>query len=695
MRVRSAALLVFIVCLLPMTAEAEITSISPESILVGTTGGSLTVQGSGLVGTASTFVVFDGPAGQFFVAPTISGSTLVAPIPASVANSAGPYVIEVAVTNTGGEQHFVGFAIFNVLETPVDGPPQINASEIVVAEATSTRGAEVNYVVTAQSPLGTPVPVTCTPPSGSHFAIGTTNVSCSATNTFGTTFAAFIVVVADTTNPVVTVPADIVSTSPVVTFSASAEDNIDGTLPVTCSPSSGSTFSPGVTLVTCSATDSSANVGSASFNVILEGGEPVLTVPADIEVDSPDGQPVVVPYTVSATNDATINCLPAGFTFGPGVTTITCTATNLTGSDTKAFTITVNDLTAPTTPVLTVPPTITAEATSAAGAVVTFTVTATNEGVVLCSPASGSTFPLGFTTVNCTATNDSGSDADSFDINVVDSTAPSFTPPADITAEATGANGAVVVFAAFGSDLVDGVIQAQCTPASGSVFAIGTTTVECTVTDAADNTSTGAFQVTVQDTTPPELSLPADITVEATSASGAVVTYSASATDIVDGSVSVQCVPGSGSTFAVGTTTVSCSATDAHLNTANGSFDVTVTDSTPPQILSVDANPGVLWPPNHQMVNVTVTVVAVDAIDPAPVSQIISVTSNQPINGTGDGDTSPDWVITGPLTVQLRSERSNGKDRIYTITIETTDASGNSTTATDTVVVTNTKRRAV
>jgi hypothetical protein len=95
------------------------------------------------------------------------------------------------------------------------------------------------------------------------------------------------------------------------------------------------------------------------------------------------------------------------------------------------------------------------------------------------------------------------------------------------------------------------------------------------------------------------------------------------------------------------------------------------------------------------MVNVTVTVVAVDSVDPAPVSQIISVTSNQPINGTGDGDTSPDWVITGPLTVQLRSERSHGKDRIYTITIETTDASGNSTTATDTVVVTNVRRRAV
>lgn len=93
------------------------------------------------------------------------------------------------------------------------------------------------------------------------------------------------------------------------------------------------------------------------------------------------------------------------------------------------------------------------------------------------------------------------------------------------------------------------------------------------------------------------------------------------------------------------------------------------------------------------MVNVTVAVVAFDVADPNPVSRIISVTSNQPVNGTGDGDAAPDWQITGPLTVKLRSERSSGQDRIYTITVETVDDSGNSTTATDTVKVTNSKQR--
>jgi hypothetical protein len=101
--------------------------------------------------------------------------------------------------------------------------------------------------------------------------------------------------------------------------------------------------------------------------------------------------------------------------------------------------------------------------------------------------------------------------------------------------------------------------------------------VSCSATDAAGNTATGSFNVTVQDTTPPTLTLPSDITAEATGPSGAAVIYSASASDLVDGSVAVNCSPASGSTFAPGTTTVNCSATDAAGNTANGTFKVIVT----------------------------------------------------------------------------------------------------------------------
>ncbi len=118
-----------------------------------------------------------------------------------------------------------------------------------------------------------------------------------------------------------------------------------------------------------------------------------------------------------------------------------------------------------------------------------------------------------------------------------------------------------------------------------------------------------------------------------------------------------------------------------------------VVDTTPPTIVSATATPATLWPPNHQMVNVTIAVTAVDLVDPSPVIQIISVSSDQPINGTGDGDTAPDWIVTGPLTLQLRAERASGTTRTYTITFTATDFSGNVATGTVQVTVTGNKRR--
>jgi hypothetical protein len=84
---------------------------------------------------------------------------------------------------------------------------------------------------------------------------------------------------------------------------------------------------------------------------------------------------------------------------------------------------------------------------------------------------------------------------------------------------------------------------------------------------------------------------------------------------------------------------------------------------------------------------VTITVVATDDIDPNPVSQIVSVSSNQPENGTGDGDVAPDWEITGALALKLRSERAPEQDRVYTITVVTSDATGNTTMSTVVVTV--------
>jgi hypothetical protein len=94
------------------------------------------------------------------------------------------------------------------------------------------------------------------------------------------------------------------------------------------------------------------------------------------------------------------------------------------------------------------------------------------------------------------------------------------------------------------------------------------------------------------------------------------------------------------------------------------------------------------------MVPITLSVSVADVCDPTASCHIASVTSNEAIDGTGDGSTSPDWVITGPLTVNLRAERSgNGGGRIYTVTIECTDGSGNSATRSVAVNVTHDKGR--
>lgn len=115
------------------------------------------------------------------------------------------------------------------------------------------------------------------------------------------------------------------------------------------------------------------------------------------------------------------------------------------------------------------------------------------------------------------------------------------------------------------------------------------------------------------------------------------------------------------------------------------SVTVTVTaDTTPAVINNITPDPAVLWPPNHEMVPVSLSVDATDDCSTTIACEIVNVESSDPVGGpsdpdTGDGgNTYPDWIVTGPLTVDLRAERSEGGDsvddaRIYTITVGCTD----------------------
>jgi len=101
----------------------------------------------------------------------------------------------------------------------------------------------------------------------------------------------------------------------------------------------------------------------------------------------------------------------------------------------------------------------------------------------------------------------------------------------------------------------------------------------------------------------------------------------------------------------------------------NNSAIVTITASNPPPAIGLlTASPNSLWPPNHKMVGVAVDYSVTDSCGPVTCSPL-GVTSNEPVNGTGDGNTSPDWGTFDDHHVQLRAERAGGgSGRIYTVT---------------------------
>ena len=307
------------------------------------------------------------------------------------------------------------------------------------------------------------------------------------------------------------------------------------------------------------------------------------------------------------------------------------------------------------------------EATGPTGAKVTYTPPTAEDDrdgavSVSCEPGSGSMFPVGTTTVTCSASDTAGNKASaSFKVTVIDTTPPVISNvPAAIAQDATGASGAVVTYRTpTASDLVEGTVDVTCDPASGTTFAIGTSIVTCRAADTAGNSATATFKVTVAppDTTPPTITVPADMTAEATGPDGARATYTASATDPDDSVTAFACAPATGATFALGTTTVRCTASDSHGNDATASFKVTVKDTTPPRITSV---------PTDITVNATKPSGAVVIYAPPKASDLV------------DGAVSIACASTSGSTYPIATTK---------VVCTATDSHGNSASATFTVTV--------
>jgi len=228
------------------------------------------------------------------------------------------------------------------------------------------------------------------------------------------------------------------------------------------------------------------------------------------------------------------------------------------------------------------------------------------------------------------------------------------------------------------------VVRADCGVPTGTNIS-NTVTVAGTRPDANNLNNSSTASATAQDPAP-VINAPADITQPADAGQpNAVVNYTATTTDNC-GNVNLASSHPSGAAFPIGTTTVTLTATDATGNVTTKTFKVTVNDAQAPVISDESLSRTVLPVPNHKMEDVSVNYAVSD--NSGVVTTTLSVASNEPVNGTGDGDTGPDWEVVNNRLVRLRAERAGtGTGRVYTVTIRATDATGNTTTRTLTVLV--------
>jgi hypothetical protein len=226
--------------------------------------------------------------------------------------------------------------------------------------------------------------------------------------------------------------------------------------------------------------------------------------------------------------------------------------------------------------------------------------------------------------------------------------------------------------------------------AAAGPFGLGEHTVRLIATDDRGQTNSAIATVTVVDQTPPAITAPPAVAIASDSSScGAFVSDAelgtATASDNCSVTTTRSGVP-AGNFFPVGTTIITYTATDGAGNTASATQSVTVNDDTPPVITGATVDKPTLWPPNHQMVDVAVSYTGTDNC--GAVDTTLSVSSNEPVNGMGDGNTATDWEIVDAHHVRLRAERSGlGSGRIYTITITATDSNGNASSQIVTVHV--------
>lgn len=432
-------------------------------------------------------------------------------------------------------------------------PPTISAPPNVT-ETTGAQGATCGRIV-GESELGTATAddncstvrvVRTGVPAGNFFPIGTTTITYTATDGAGLTATATqTVTIADNTPPIIAAPDDasyacrsgVPAANPSQATGGNVFDDNGNLLPAgppsdncgvptvtvteTDNGGAGSAANPLIITRTFTATDGAtpSNSSSAVQTItVADGIAPTINAPSDVTAYTGPGATscgIDVSLGTPTTDDncagVTVTRSPSGNSFGVGTTDVTWTATDAAGNTATAIQhVTVNDNTVPT---IAAPPDKTiytgTGATSCSVTVADLNATlgtataADNCPGVTWARGGGNVFQLGNTIITYTATDVHGNTASATQtVTVTDNTAPIVTPPANITAQLplnSAATSMVVNYPnpATATDNCGGAITFSYSPASGSTFPVGTTTVTVTATDEHNNSATATFTVEV------------------------------------------------------------------------------------------------------------------------------------------------------------------------------------------------------
>ncbi len=472
-------------------------------------------------------------------------------------------------------------------EPPVIRCPSNFVAQICPDAAGACFGV-VNYPSPTASDNSGSVSVICNPPSGSVFPCGTNVVTCAAFDACQNRATCQFTVAVQTGGvaPSIRCPQDQViltcSNAAVVVYPA--PQVLPTTATVFCTPPSGSVLPIGGHAVVCVASNA-CGVSRCEFKVeVRPVAPPTITCPPDVSIVLPCGsnciQVAYAPPTVD--NGVLAGCTPPpGACLTPGVTTVTCAATNRCGDRAVCqFQVRVVQGQG-NPPQITCPADLTVTTCSNCQ-VVAYAAPVVNNGVLVrCNPPSGSCFPLGDTTVVCGASNACARAECSFTISVRPVAPPQIVCPTNVVVLTApcGTNCAPAVYPA--PSVVNGAL-AGCTPPPGTCLPVGLQTVTCIATNRCGERDVCQFQVRViqEQGNPPQISCPANLTVN-TCSNCQVVTYAA---PIVGNGALIKCIPPSGSCFPLGDTVVVCEASNACSRT-ECSFKITLRPVLPPQIV--------------------------------------------------------------------------------------------------------------